>query len=119
MNNPAGWLFKCVERKSLNWLRDERRRRITRMENGFDLAGPDNPEKTLEAAELSRFLRLAIEKLPDQQKKIIQLKMEYGMNRKEIARQCKISESTVKNQINSAYKNLKNIMEEIFRDYFN
>ncbi len=118
MVNPVGWLFKCAHHKSLNELKAKRRKNIVSMSGDYDPEGPGNIENELEAKELSSFINLAMEKLPAQQKKIIQLSKDYGMNRKEIARHCNISESTVKNQITEARRHLRNTLEQLFKNYF-
>jgi RNA polymerase sigma factor (sigma-70 family) len=117
MENPVGWLFRCAERKSLNWLRDEKRRQTYPLDEKYDQENQENMEGVLEGREISRLISLAIKKLPEQQKKIMQLKLQMGLKRAEIASLCNLAESTVKNQITSGHKKLRIIMDGIYKDY--
>ncbi len=115
MENPVGWLYKLTYHNSLNFLRTEKRHRPS-IDNIIDNQYLLDVAKDLEAKELSAYVQKAMEQLPEQQKKIIKLSYE-GWNRKEIASMTKLSESTVKNHITKAHKNLRNIFKNN-SDYF-
>ncbi|MDP4129792.1 MAG: sigma-70 family RNA polymerase sigma factor [Bacteroidota bacterium] len=119
MDKPLSWLFTCAYYGALKYLRDKRKKAfIVPLEDGFNPPAPDKVEEIgLEARQLSQRIAIAIEQLPPRQKEIIQLKNDYGLNRKEIAEQLHISESTVKNQITEANKKLRKLMADISHYY--
>jgi RNA polymerase sigma factor (sigma-70 family) len=110
-DNPQGWLLKCVKNKTLNALKSERRRKTMSLADKEDIPAPANIQQNLEAKEYAKQVNGAIEKLAPKQKKIIKMVME-GFNRKEIAKDLSISESTIKKQIYNAYKNLRKILKD-------
>ena len=112
MNNPSGWLSKCVYHKSINELDSKKRRPTVSISDELGLSAPDNIQTDLERKEFSQHINQEMEKLPPGQKKIIQLRKYFGLSRKEIARLYKVSEGTVKKQIDNAYKNLRKIMKK-------
>lgn len=62
-------------------------------------ASPHNPEHELLHKESARILKTAIDKLPEQQKKIYQLSRDKGLKHDEIAGQLGISKNTVRRTI--------------------
>lgn len=66
-----------------------------------------NTEETVEADELQDRIRVAIEKLPKQQRKVFVLSRYEGKKYKEIAKELNISLKTVENHIGSALKFLR------------
>ena len=119
MDKPLSWLFTCAYHCSLKYLRDKKKKAfIVPLEDDFNPPAPNKMEGGgLEARQLSQRIALAIERLPPRQREIIQLKKDYGLNRKEIAEQLHISESTVKNQITEANKRLRKLMADISSYY--
>jgi RNA polymerase sigma-70 factor (family 1) len=111
MEKPVGWLFTCVERRVLNILENKKRKNTLRLYDENEIPGTEDTEKTMDEQHMSDYIKLAIEKLPAQQKRIVQLK-NLGMSRKEIAKECNLSESTVKNQMTYALRKLREIMNE-------
>lgn len=110
MDKPIGWLVKTTYHKSLNKLRSEKRRKVDPIEDDLVLADADTRIHHLELNEFISHIDYAINQLPEQQQKMVRLARDHGLNRKEIAAYCKLSESTVKNHITRAYKKLRQIL---------
>lgn len=68
-------------------------------------------EDELHARENSRWVEKAIEQLPSRRKLIFKLSREKGMTHREIAKKLGISKNTVKNQIVSAQKQIREFLK--------
>lgn len=67
-------------------------------------------EEELHARENSQWVRKAIDQMPPRRKLIFQLSREKGMTHREIARKLGISKNTVKNQMVSAQKEIREFL---------
>ena len=76
------------------------------IQNQFFTEEP-NTENLAGYNELSETVREAVEKLPEQRKKIYLLSREEGLSHKKIAKDLNISVKTVENQINLALKTIR------------
>lgn len=82
----------------------------------LQVAAPDpiqyEPEQATQFMMLSGLVKQTIEKLPKQQKKIYLLSREMGLKPREIAVQLGLSESTVKNTLTRALKNIRDALSK-------
>ncbi|MEJ2883211.1 RNA polymerase sigma factor [Pedobacter sp. GR22-6] len=72
-----------------------------------------NPEKDIDAKELEKVISLAIEQLPPRVKEIYKLSRNEYMSISEIATQLNISDQTVKNQLSTAMKSLRETISRL------
>ena len=70
----------------------------------------DMIEEKIFAQELSLLVELAVEKMPDQRRKIFRMSRKEGISNEEIAKTFNISKRTVENHITLALKQLRNII---------
>lgn len=80
----------------------------------FDtISGNDlNGEEILEQNQRKKDLRLYIDKLPDEQKEVIKLRLNYDMSFKEIGEYTNVSINTALGRMRYALINLRKMMEE-------
>lgn len=111
MQKPEAWLFTCARRRAINLLRNEKRK-TTKELHEAQLILP-LPWLTLEEKAISIRIRHAIAQLPAQQQRILLLQHEAGLNRKQIAAACQLSEHTVRNHLAKAYKQLRTLLSNL------
>lgn len=102
------YLFTAVRYRIIDAVRKNSSREkyadlLTQMAHNY----AHNPQQHLEAKELSQLLTVALQELPPRIQEIYKLSREEHLTSKEIAEQLNISEQTVKNQLTTALKHLK------------
>ena len=108
-HSAKAYLFKIVKNKCLNHLRDDNNDKRIRPE---EIEIPDTFNDFLIENETYRIIHEAVESLPAQESKVIQLALE-GLKMQEIANQLKISVNTVKTLKSRAYKYLRKELREL------
>lgn len=119
IENPAGWMYTIASNYSLSVLRKyardkNRHEAITDddiIEDGNDLS------EGFQAKELQGHIRNAIAQLPASRREVFMMNTQEGKSRKEIAQALDISEHTVKNQLVTARKFIREYLEKHTGDY--
>jgi RNA polymerase sigma-70 factor (ECF subfamily) len=103
------YLFKAVANKSINALKDNEERKISlephheeHIQDFYLRSLSKNQEDYLLLNELNNEIKASVEKLPEQCKKIFQLRHGYGLKNREIAEQLNISIKAVEKQMTRA-----------------
>ena len=114
---PVGpWLAGILAGEARNLLRRERRRRGEPLPadaaNGDAAAVEVDPTAVAGQRELVARLRTHIEALPDEQRQVLLLQLQYGLQPAEIAEVLGISESNVGVRLNRARASLRKLMGE-------
>jgi RNA polymerase sigma factor (sigma-70 family) len=112
MEYPVAWLKTCVQNKVKNILESKKIMPTVVLNEQTAIAVTENIENKMDGKRLSALIDQAIEGLPPQQRRIIRLRKDFGMNRKEIAKECNLSESTVKNLMTYALRKLNKIVDD-------
>lgn len=103
VNEPAAWLIRVASNLSLNWLRKQAVHvRAVKILMEKQSANLPIIEDEMDLKNLKAIIAAAIEQLPPKRKQIYIMSRDQGLSRKEIAAALGISESTIKNQLNSA-----------------
>ena len=118
------WLYKIA----VNYCREEARKKKGSRALSFDMVwnrdaedSPkwessgqrhDNPERQLQAVELSDILQKALRELSEEQREIVIMKEYEGLKFREIAEILNISENTVKSRMYYGLDGLKKILEK-------
>lgn len=111
VHNKAGWLRCVTTRRALNCLR--RKKSVELGE--FDFASDCNRVSEVESAELQMAVRLAISRLPEQQRVAFSLRYFEEMSNAEIAQQLGITPSAVSSALHSARQTLARILAPAFK----
>lgn len=114
MKHPKAWVFACAKNRALNYYREKRRTFCNPLEFQ-DVADPHNIEDDMEYKELDNALRTAVAAMPASALHVYKLRNIEGLNRKEIAKRLNLSESTIKNQLTSAHRFIRNFFDEYKR----
>jgi RNA polymerase sigma-70 factor, ECF subfamily len=107
------YLYKAVKNKSIDYLRS--RYAKIKFEEAGNLGTDtrwENPVDKLEASELKRLLRDAVQNLPEKCHTVFTMSRFGGMKNQEIANTLDISVKTVENQITIALKKIKFFLEK-------
>ena len=118
IENPAGWMYTMASNYSLSVLR-----KYARDKNRHEAISDDEIEDShdlsegFQAKELQEHIRNAIAQLPASRREVFMLNIQEGKSRKEIAQALDISEHTVKNQLVTARKFIREYLEKHTGDY--
>ena len=108
------WVLHIAYNLGFTYLRNIKKHQ--KMVGQLHVAAPDpvqyEPEQATEFMILSRLVKQTIGKLPKQQKKIYLLSRERGLKPREISVQLGLSESTVKNTLTRALKNIRDALSK-------
>jgi len=113
IENPGGWLYTIASNLSLSQLRLQAREKV-RTEDipADDIQDNLDLSEKFYAKELQTILRDAIAALPVSRRQIFMMSMQDGKSRREIADALEISENTVKNQLLSARRFVREYLEQ-------
>lgn len=105
MEYPVSWMYKVASNLALTHLRRRaaeirRLQRISRPDNFVQ----DNVIEKISLREIQSLLTEAVKELPPRRQYIYKLSREHGLSYREIADKLQISPNTVKNQLVSAFK---------------
>ncbi len=109
--NVSAWLIVLCRNLSIDRYRVKMNLASRRVEiesaDELLLQGGANPESEAMASEDGRLIRIALEKLPNEQKQVIELAYFRGMSQQEIAEATKTPLGTVKTRTRQAMKKLR------------
>ncbi|NML22427.1 sigma-70 family RNA polymerase sigma factor [Pseudoflavitalea sp. G-6-1-2] len=106
--NPVGWLIKVVTNLSVRYIRDRNIQvRIHKTLSNHNNTHCTHVEEHLIGKEKHMLLKQIFNQLPSQQKTVLLLSKEKGLNRAEIAAFLQLSPNTVKVHLNRAVQFMK------------
>lgn len=108
VENVKAYLYKYVSNECLTFLR--KKIRAEKVSDIYKIKNPDhttNTSDTINLNEINRIVAKAVNKLPNQRRKIYQLSRSDGKTIPEIAEILDISPSTVKNALVTALKEIR------------
>lgn len=103
VENPGGWIFTITAKQSYKYLR----RRMIKENPSVAIELEEAPIDHIGLHELKGLVQNAVLNLSDQRKKIFLLSRDQGMTIPEIAEALQLSNSTVKNTLVSALKQIR------------
>ncbi|HRO47998.1 RNA polymerase sigma-70 factor [Agriterribacter sp.] len=117
--NMDAWLYRLTENKVIDFLRktaaDKRLRDALWMNMQHMM---NETEETISSREYKQVIEKAINHLPPQRKRIYRLSKEQGLNYCQIAHELDISRHTVKNQLSSALRAVRNFLSRTMKLFF-
>lgn len=116
----SAYLYKSAKNKSLNYLRDEKRKLSIREKLAYSSTGEVDSmvENELDFNQLRQIIKNAVDKLPPKCREVFVLAKEKDFSYKEIACQMGISEKTVENQMGKALKKLRELLRPYYGEIF-
>ena len=119
------WLYRIAVNKSLNYIRDNKKRLLTgKIKDIFSRINdshsdgcfsPDQPDTKLQEKQKAEFLHRAIDKLPKNQRVAFTLNKYEDLPYKEIAEVMAVSLSSVESLIHRAKKNLQTYLYDCYK----
>jgi len=115
IENFRSWLLRISYNRAFTYLHDvaTQQKRSNRYGEKYGITeGVNATEEAVQLHLLTNIIREAVQKLPQQQKKIYQLSREQGLKIPEIAAELGIAESSVKNTLGRALQALRQAIEK-------
>ena len=110
LDKPEAFLLKCVRNKCIDHLRSHKRKNETLVED-FIIEVQDRPSN-LKEEEILPLLHYFIGKLPPKTQKVFLMSRQQKMTYKEIAEELNLSYKTIENQMGSALKKLRILLQQ-------
>ncbi len=112
INNPEAWLYRVTENKVIDFLRkaavNERLKKVL-LQNLQEII-TNEAVVMIETKECELIIRKAIDSLPPKRRLIYTLHREKGLSYQEIADELRVSRHTVKNQLFTALRSVRNFL---------
>lgn len=103
------YIFRMTRNAAFNYL-DHKFVEDSYITNHQSSTSVATPEEELEAMELELLLEFAIEKMPEQRRKIFKMSRIENLNNEEIAAKIGVTKKTVSNQLSLAQKEIRDIL---------
>ena len=112
VRNPAGWIVHCAWRRTQNLLEAEGRApRVLSIDNGLPIARESvTPEDRVLKSDRYRRLQSAIERLPEEERKVIALAYFEGMSVREVGRALKWDKCKADRRHHAALERLRKLL---------
>jgi RNA polymerase sigma factor (sigma-70 family) len=113
VRNPAGWIVHCAWRRTQNLLEQEGRApRVLSIDNGHPIARESStPEDRALESDRYRRLQSAIERLPEDERKVIALAYFEGMSVREVGRALKWDKCKADRRHHAALDRLRKLLK--------
>lgn len=115
--SPKSYLYSSVRNSCLNQIKHIDIKENYKLHNQLYGEQVTDVEEEMDANELQEKITIAIEKMPEQRKKIFKMSRFDGLKYKEIAEELNISIKTVENHMGSAIKDLKTDLKNYLHIY--
>lgn len=116
-SSVKAYMYTSVRNSCLNQLKHIDIKEAYKQHNEIQLQQNSNLEGELEASELQDKITDAIEKMPEQRRKVFSMSRFEGLKYKEIAEQLNISPKTVENHMGAAMKFLRVELKDYLHIY--
>ncbi len=111
VQNPAGWIVHCAWRRTQNLLEQEGRApRVLSIDNGLPIRESVTPEDRALESDRYRRLQSAIERLPEEERKVIALAYFEGMSVREVGRALKWDKCKADRRHHAALERLRKLL---------
>jgi RNA polymerase sigma-70 factor (family 1) len=113
--SPKAYIIRIVSNESINYLRTQARNgKLLADLQHVSIESAPSPEQSLSYRETEAQFNEAVERLPQACRQIYRMSREQYMRIPEIAHQLNLSDSTVKNQLVKALKNLRRVVLHLY-----
>lgn len=103
----GAWVFRILRNRSLDYLKDRRRKNLSLEDGALEVASPDDPAGDLDRAEVARAVTAALAALPAPQREAFLLKHVEGYSYEEMAEMLGGSVSALKMRVMRAREALQ------------
>lgn len=110
LETPEAYLLKCVRNKSINHLKRPQRKKEILMEVLPDIEKEE--KRSLDEEEVIGLLHFFADKLPPKMRQVFLMSRQQGMSYQEIAQDLDVSIKTIENQMGSALKKLRILLQK-------
>jgi RNA polymerase sigma-70 factor (ECF subfamily) len=104
VENPRGWLYRCVRNLALNHLRDHARE--TEFDESAHVTTADPPPKLLGQMEAVGMVKMLLAEMPDEDQALLRLKYNENLKYQEISRRTGVSVGNVGYRLHHLLKGL-------------
>lgn len=110
LETPESYLLKCVRNKCINHLKRPQRKNEILMEVLPDIGKEE--KQSLKDEDIMALLHFFADKLPPKMRQVFLMSRQQGMTYKEIAQDLDVSIKTIENQMGSALKKLRILLQK-------
>ncbi len=109
LENMEAWCMRVTRNLSYDKLKSRQRRMTDSLDDGFDIGAPEEstPYRSAETKDTMRMIRQLMERLPDKQRHVMQLRDIEGYSYKEIGEILELDMSQVKVNLFRARKQIR------------
>lgn len=111
LETPEAYLLKCVRNKSINYLKRPQRKKEILMEVLPEI-GKEEERNLNEEEEVMALFHFFADKLPPKMRQVFLMSRQQGMSYQEIAQDLDVSIKTIENQMGSALKKLRILLQK-------
>ena len=111
MNYPDAYLFRMAKNQSINYLQHKK------TEEDYALSSIDSadlseclPEEEIYTKDMEMLIRLTVDKMPEQRRRIFEMSRTQNLKNSEIAEKLNISKRTVEAHLNLALKQIRELI---------
>lgn len=109
---PSTWIFTIARNRRIDRMRRQRFPELDPTDPVLVGEAPEQPDDQLSRADDGVAVRAALEKLPDEQRELVQLAFYKGWSHSQIASQTGLPLGTVKSRLRLAFVRLRNELED-------
>jgi RNA polymerase sigma-70 factor (ECF subfamily) len=109
----SAWIFAIARNLRIDSFRRDQRASLIAFDPSGDPDEPDRPDAAMLAGERERCVREAMESLPDEQARIVELSFFAGKPHGDIARELGLPLGTVKSRLRLAMKRLRDLLVDL------
>lgn len=111
ITNPGGWLRDVSCKISINYYRREQRHKRLLRDIGQDVTNACGHE-AINFRFLQQLLSKGLEQLPADQRQLVRLHLEQGKGRRQLARELKLSEKSIRSRLEKAWLQLRAFIQK-------
>ncbi|MBX2924342.1 MAG: sigma-70 family RNA polymerase sigma factor [Chitinophagaceae bacterium] len=114
LEDPVSYLHRIARNRSLDWIRRNKLelKWLYYLQRNLHNDGADTTAQRIDHDQAQRLVQKAIHALPERRKRIIELKYRLGCSYEQIGAELQISKNTVRNQIVSALRSIRDHLRQ-------
>lgn len=105
------WLFRIARNRRIDMVRREKTAALDENDPGLQPAAPEDVGDSLDAARREVRVRVALDRLPQEQRTLVELAFFRGLTHSRIAEETGLPLGTVKSRIRLAFTRLRKVLE--------
>lgn len=110
-STPGTWLFRIARNRRIDSIRRERSGALDPEDPAFQPQAEIDADEAIDVQLREERVRLAVDRLPEEQRDLVRLAFFRGLTHSQIAEECRLPLGTVKSRIRLAFTRLRRVLE--------